>query len=396
MQNPFIKIGEQSRISPSTPILDSNPRQRAWIEVDPQAISFNTKQIKDHLKGKSLLMAVVKADGYGHGAATVAKAAIEGGADSLGIATLQEGIELREAKVRCPILVLGNLVDAIELKTCLKWALMPTLSNIQEAYICEEIAQQNKQIFYVQVKIDTGMTRLGCELKEAKTLINFINNSQNLMLRGIYSHLALGDKENNDNSLDFTSLQKERFDSIVKTIAANEIDLHLANSAGTLRDSNLHYDMVRVGIAIYGYNPIKNQEKNLILKPALAVKARVTLIRDVYQGIGVSYGHKFITQRASRLAVISIGYADGIQRTLSGKISVLFRGQLLPQVGAITMDQMMIDITDAPDITVGAIITLLGKDGDSSVSAEDWASLSGSITWEILCGFKHRLPRVVI
>lgn len=172
--------------------------------------------------------------------------------------------------------------------------------------------------------------------------------------------------------------------------------MHLANSAGTLRDKDLHFDMVRVGLALYGYSPFSKFKNNFSLEPALAVRARVTLVRDVPSNTGVSYGHTFKTNRPSRLAVVGIGYADGISRSLSGKISVLIDGNFYPQVGSITMDQLVIDLTDRPDVPVGSVVTLLGVDGHSAITPYQWSEATGSIPWEILCGFKYRLPRVVI
>ena len=378
------------------PFTSTNQRNRAWLEVNHKNIELNTCKVKEILAKGCLLMAVVKADGYGHGAVTVAKAAIKGGANQLGVATLQEGIELREAGIKYPILVLGNLIDIEELKVCLHWNLMPTLSDTREANLCEEIAKNKNQVFAVHLKFDTGMSRLGCSTKEAPRLINFVANARHLDLVGLYSHLALADKEESKNSKSFTNKQIEEFRKIILKAPNNSICFHLANSAGTLLNKKIHYDMVRIGLAIYGYSPLKDRNNILKLKPALTVKAKITLIRDVAKGVGVSYGHEFITKRPSRLAVVSIGYADGINRSLSGKISVICNGQLFPQVGAITMDQMLIDITNSAGIEIGNVVTLLGNEGEQEVSANEWAALSGLIPWEILCGFKHRLPRVVI
>ena len=370
-------------------------RQRAWIEVEPSSIETNARILSKFIPENCLLMAVVKADGYGHGAATVAHAALRGGADNLGVATLQEGLDLRRSAVDCPILVLGNLTKAEELRACLDWDLMPTISSLREALLCQKIAESNGLQISVHLKVDTGMTRLGCDLKDALALIKTVHDFGNVELDGVYSHLALAD----DESSPVTELQQQRFQHLVGKLndCGYDFCFHLANSAGTLRDINLHYDMVRVGLALYGYSPINQDlENDLGLKPALSVKARVTLVRDVPEGVGVSYGHRFITKRPSRLAVVGIGYADGVNRALSGKISVLSNNKFLPQVGSITMDQLVLDATDHPDVVVGSIVTLLGKDGNSCITPKQWTDWCGSIPWEVLCGFKHRLPRIVI
>mgnify|MGYP001441293085 CR=1 FL=1 len=372
----------------------TDPKQRAWIEINPSAITANAKAIKKIISEDCLLMAVVKADGYGHGAKTVAGASLEGGADYLGVATLKEGIDLRRAGFKCPVLILSNLINFEEFELCLNWNLQPTLSTYEQALLCHKVTQTVGKIFSVHLKIDTGMTRLGCDLSEAFEIIHRIENLPKVSLAGIYSHLATADIEKSH----FTQLQKDRFDELLSIIHRNNncYCYHLANSAATLISPSYHYNMVRVGLALYGYSPKEALNGKLILKPALSVKAKISLVRDVKTGVGVSYGHSYRTTRPSRLAVIGIGYADGISRSLSGKISVIVNGKLIPQVGAITMDQMIVDITDVPNVHSGTIVTLLGQDKDLNISAHDWSQKTNTVPWEILCGFKNRLPRIVI
>ena len=379
-------------------VMNPDPRSRAWVEVDSKVIESNARVLKKFIGEDCLFMAVVKADGYGHGSETVAKAALIGGADCLGVATLEEGIQLRNAGLKCQILILGNLINSEELYSSFCWDLIPTISGIREAIICNNIAENNHKKFIIHLKVDTGMTRLGCDCNQAKELISKIDCLKNISLEGIYSHLAIADKDlENNNQLSFTQIQLNRFEKVLKDLDNRNKPLcrHLANSAGTLSDSRLHFDMVRVGLSLYGYFPSRKFESDLNLIPALKVKARVTLIRDVEKGIGVGYGHFFKTQRKSKLAVVAIGYADGVSRTLSGQISALVDGVLVPQVGAIAMDQMVFDITDKPDIKTGQVLTLLGSDGGLCISPQRWCDLSGSIPWEVLCSFRNRLPRVV-
>ena len=177
---------------------------------------------------------------------------------------------------------------------------------------------------------------------------------------------------------------------------SNEIKIHLANSAGMLLNKDFHFDMVRVGLSMYGYSPLSKIDKNLLLQPALFLKAKVAFIRIIDQGVSVSYGGKFVSNRKTKLAVLSIGYADGVPRNLSGKINVIHNNKFYPQVGSITMDQMMVDITDSNEIKVGSTMVLLGSDGDKTVSPLEWARKSNTIPWEILCSFKNRLPKVEV
>ena len=377
----------------------SDPCSRAWVEVDSKAIENNARFLKNFIGEECLLMAVVKADGYGHGAETVAKAALIGGANSLGVATLEEGIQLRNAGLTCQILILGNLINSEELYASFCWDLIPTISGIREAIICNNIAKKNHKKFVIHLKIDTGMTRLGCDCNQVEELLSKIDYLEYISLKGIYSHLAIADLDQGENpSKNFTQIQLNRFKKVLNDLDKRNISIcrHLANSAGTLSDNDLHFDMVRVGLSLYGYFPVNNFESDLNLTPALKVKARVTLIRNVEKGIGVGYGHFFKTKRKSKLAVVAIGYADGVSRALSGKISASINGILVPQVGAIAMDQMVFDITDNPDIKIGQVLTLLGKDGEVFLSPQNWCDLSGSIPWEVLCSFRNRLPRVVI
>ena len=372
-----------------------SPRQRAWVEVSPTAIEANCRLLCRQLAPGCQLMAVVKADGYGHGAVTVATAALRGGASSLGVATLQEGLELRDAGIEAPVLILSALPNSEDLRHCLERRLMPTLSSLDEAHTAAAVAAgRGTERFPVQLKLDTGMARLGGQWQKGAQLVQSIRALPQLDLVGLYSHLACADEPEDQ----FTHVQLQRFGSVIEALpdGGRGLCCHLANSAGTLQDPRFHLDMVRVGLALYGQSPADHLGQDLALQPALAVKARVSLIREVPSGSGVSYGHRFVTSRPSRLAVIAIGYADGVVRALSGRIDVLHRGRRLPQVGNITMDQIIVDATDVEDLTVGDSVTLLGLDGGDRISPQDWSTRCGSIPWEILCGFKHRLPRVEI
>jgi len=378
--------------------------QRAWIEVSGKAIEKNVRQLKSRLKNNSEFMAVVKADGYGHDAKVVSEYAIKGGASQLGVATLNEGIKLRSFGINVPILVLGNLYTKKDLLTCFRNDLMPTISSIRECLICNNIGKSYGLKFSLHLKVDTGMSRLGFEFDQFIQQFNNIKSFENIFIKGIYSHLASADENNALDPTSSTQLQRKRFQELLKIInidKKNKIKIHLANSAGMLLGSDFHFDMVRVGLSMYGYNPLTTRNKSiknkmLRLKPALFLKAKVTFVRNIEKGIGVSYGNNFVSRRKTKLAVLSIGYADGIIRNLSGKINLIHNKNLYPQVGSITMDQMMVDITDSNDITVGSTMLLLGSEGGETISPIDWADKCNSIPWEILCSFKNRLPRVQV
>jgi alanine racemase len=371
-------------------------RQRAWVEVDTAAISRNARSIQRLIGERTSLMAVVKADGYGHGAVAVARAALQGGAASLGVATLAEGVELRQEGIQAPVLVLGNLTQVEELRSCLRWQLMPTISSMREALLCQNLASGSGRTMPLQLKLDTGMARLGADWHEGPRLVASLRELDAIELAGLYSHLASADLPANDDD-GLTHLQQQRFEQVLTSLRAQGLAAgcrHLANSAGTLRHRQHHFDMVRVGLALYGHSPATHLAERVPLEPAMQVHARVTLIRFVPAGVGVSYGHRYRTTAPTRLAVLAIGYADGVPRQLSNRMEVIFQGKRLPQVGAITMDQLVIDATAAPDLDIGGVVTVLGSQGQEQITPADWSSRCDTIPWEVLCGFKRRLPRL--
>ena len=372
-------------------------KQRAWIEVKGKAIETNVRQLRSKLSKNCQFMAVVKADGYGHDAKLVSEYAIRGGASQLGVATLNEGIKLRSSGVKKPILILGNLYTKRDLNICFKNHLMPTISSIKECLICNNIGKHFGLKFPLHLKVDTGMSRLGFESNKFVQQFEKIKSFENILIEGIYSHLASADEANALDPKSITQLQRLKFNELLKQINLdrnNEIKIHFANSAGMLINKDFHFHMVRVGLAMYGYSPLEKIDKNLSLKPALSLKVKVAFIRTIDKGVSVSYGGKFVSHRKTKLAVLSIGYADGVPRNLSGKIDVIHNNKFYPQVGSITMDQMMVDITDSNEIKVGSTMVLLGSDGDKTISPLEWAIKSNTIPWEILCSFKNRLPKV--
>jgi alanine racemase len=378
---------------------DIDPKQRAWIEVKGKALETNVRQLRTKLSKNCQFMAVVKADGYGHDAKVVSDFAIKGGASQLGVATLKEGIKLRSFGVKKPILILGNLYTKRDLIISFKNDLMPTISSIRECLICNNIGKHYGLKFSLHLKVDTGMSRLGFESDKFVQQFEKIKSFENISIKGIYSHLSCADEENALDSQSFTQLQRLKFNKLLKQINLdknNQIKIHLANSAGMLLNKDFHFHMVRVGLSMYGYSPLAKIDTKLSLKPALLLKVKVAFIRTIDKGVRVSYGGKFVSTRKTNLAVLSIGYADGVPRNLSGKINVIHNNKFYPQVGSITMDQMMVDITDSSEIKVGSTMVLLGSDGDKTISLLDWARESNTIPWEILCSFKNRLPKVQV
>jgi alanine racemase len=366
---------------------------RAWVEIDLSAIKHNVSQLKRLLSPQTELMAIVKADAYGHGAIGVSQAALQAGANWLGVATIPEGIQLRNAGITAPILILGATNSTDEIRAIAEYRLQPTICTPKQALVFHEILQKLSSQIAVHLKIDTGMSRLGADWQSAKEFVQLVASLPELEIESVYSHLATAD------DLDRTILnaQKRRFTTVIETLQDVGIyprRLHFANTAGMLTDPDLHYDIVRPGLGIYGLYPAPHLKDEIDLQPAMQVKARISQVKEISAGTGVSYGYSFIAPTDMKVATVAIGYADGVPRGLSNRIKVVVHGQAVAQVGTITMDQCLIDVTHIPDASVGDPVTILGK--EDRTTADDWAKILGTISWEILCGFKHRLPRLYV
>ncbi len=384
-----------------TPALSTMRCCRAWVEINLSALADNVRSLKALLPTNTELMSVVKADAYGHGAVTVAQTVLSAGANWLGVATVPEGIELRQAGIDAPILVMGAVNDPQEVRAIAHWQLQPTIVNLKQALIFSQTLadlDQNRDLRFqrslpVHLKLDTGMSRLGFSWQQAVELAQFVQQLPPLEAVSVYSHLATAD----DPDPTVMRLQHRRFESAIAALRRENLlpaQLHFANSAATLADASLHYDLVRVGLATYGLYPAPHLQSVVDLKPVLEVKARITHIKDIEAGTGVSYSHRFIAKEPMRIAIAGIGYADGVPRLLSNQMQAGLHNQKISQIGAITMDQMVFDVSGVEGVQEGDVVTLLGQSGEHRFTADQWAEMAQTISWEILCGFKHRLPRI--
>ncbi|XGV88637.1 MAG: alanine racemase [Limnothrix sp. BL-A-16] len=375
-------------------------RERAWVEIDLAALRHNVRHLKTWVGDRVELLAVVKADAYGHGAATIARSALAAGAQWLAVATIEEGGQLREANIDAPILVLGAAHTADQIKALLHWKLQPTLCTLQQSFTFAEVLKSLGRSLPVHLNIDTGMARLGTRWTEAADWAQWVAQAPSLHLASLYSHFATADEP--DPTV--MRLQYQRFQEFLQDFSQRARSsgltlpkIHMANSAALLADQAYHFDWVRAGLALYGLAPAPHLAGILPLQPVMSIRARITQLKTIEPGEGVSYGHRYVAQRPTRVAVVGIGYADGVPRNLSNQMQVLIRGRSVPQIGSITMDQLMLDVTDFPgDLMPGEVVTLLGEDAGQQIRAEDWADRLGTISWEILCGFKHRLPRITV
>ncbi|MGY2795371.1 alanine racemase [Thermostichus sp. MS-CIW-36] len=366
---------------------------RAWVEIDAAQLRENLRLLQRRLGSNVEIWAVVKANAYGHGAQLVAPVAVAAGAKGLCVATLAEGIELRQTGLQAPVLVLGALNTWAELQQAMAARLEVSLTCTDQIPLMRQVARWAGRPVPVHVNVDTGMTRLGIPWKEAAAVWGQICRIPELEGCSLFSHLATADEPHSP----VMEQQHARFAQVVEQIrqAGDPLPaLHLDNSAAAL--AHLHYSRVRLGLALYGLSPAPHLQLPG-LQPILRLKARLTHIQTVPAQTGVSYGHRYITSRPSRIATLAIGYADGIPRRLSGWLRGWVRGGLIQQVGTITMDQCMWDVTERPDIQVGDVVELLGPNlVNVGLSVQDWADQLGTIPYELLCGLSARLPRVLV
>jgi alanine racemase len=368
--------------------------RETWAEVSLDAIDHNVKAFKAGLQDSCRFMAVVKADGYGHGAIQVAKAALEAGADWLGVAFLDEAVQLRAAGIDCPILVLGYTPPA-SVEAAVKHRIAVTVSADD---VLEEVmaaAERHRQHACVHLKVDTGMTRLGVTDREtALGLARKAASSPWVRLEGIFTHFASADSPDET----YTRKQFRTFLSYIEYLERHGVRVpvkHCCNSAATLRFPEMHLDMVRVGISLYGLQPFSGPMPGLPeLQPAMRWKTRIAALKQVPPQQPISYGCTYRPERPSLIATIPAGYADGLSRGLSNRGSVMVGGRKVPIVGRVCMDQTMLDVSAIPDVRVGDEVLLFGRTEESCLPVEETASLLDTINYEIVCLVGKRVPRV--
>ena len=360
-----------------------NTKRDAWVEINLGNIENNILEFKK-ITGDKKILAVVKADSYGCGSVMISPILLASGVDMLGVASIDEGMQLREAKFNCPILVLGAApVWSFDYATQHNIELSVFTKEHIEA--CKIAYQKTKIKPKVHVKIDTGMNRIGIPYNQAEEFIKEIQNYDFINLKGIFTHFACAEDKVE------TEKQIEKWNSVVENIDTKGLLLHIHNTAGVISKFNIKSNMVRIGIGLYGYNPDLQDEINntLNLKPVMGLKGRITNIHTMQKGDGVSYSHTFMAKEDMKVATIPIGYADGVSRKLSNKIYGFLNGQKVKQIGNITMDQMMFDITGI-EAKNGDIIELL----NDKITIDDWARLLDTINYELMCRLKVRLSRV--
>lgn len=366
---------------------------RVEAEIDLSAIEQNIFNVKKLLKPETKLMIVIKADGYGHGAFPVAKV-LDPVADAYGVAILEEGLTLRRIGIKKPILILGFTPEQ-QYQEMVEKDIMTAVFTYDMAEGIAEEAKRQKKTAKIHIKIDTGMGRIGFQPSEASiATIKRISALENLQIDGIFTHFAKADEKDKT----YFEEQFAKYQWVCRRLSEEGVEIpvhHVANSASIMELPKAQLDMVRSGIITYGLYPSDEVDASLLaLHPAMSMRATVSFVKQVPAGSGIGYGISYITKSPARIATVPVGYADGYSRALSNRGFVLIHGKRAPIVGRICMDQFMVDVTHIPDVCVGDVVTLLGKDGNAEISAEELSAWAGSFNYELICDVSKRVPRV--
>ena len=382
--------------------MQDHPLERAaWVEIDTKALRANMKEIRERVGYDRQVCAVVKADAYGHGAVEVAKLELQSGANRLAVATVDEGVKLRKAGIKAPILMLAEPpISAIPL--LLEYDITPTVTTIDFALSLGEMADAAGRCHPFHLKVNTGMNRIGVLDSEVVEFLKAISFHRGLELQGTFTHFATADES---ETWDFKK-QLDRFRKVIESMRQADFDpgiVHCANSACIVRYPETYFDMVRPGIILYGLHPSKVTYGAIDLQPAMSVQCEVTHVKTPARGEGVSYGLKYRSPSGVQVATLPIGYADGLRRSLSGWMMVLHEGQRLPQVGTICMDQCMIEVDPLRDVRkhikpvhIGDRVTIVGCNGGDELTLDMMANAAGTINYELACAFGMRMPKVYI
>lgn len=367
---------------------------RCWAEISLSAIGHNIEEVRKRLAPGVRLLAVIKADAYGHGAVRVGKY-LEDRVNYFAVATLEEAVELRENGIRLPILILGYTSPS-QYEDLVAFDITQTIYSRETAELLDrEAANQGKKAG-IHIALDTGMTRIGFQVTEEDAdVIAAIGRLPHLKMEGLFTHFACADQKDKT----YCSGQLEKFNRMVRMLEERKVEIplkHVCNSAGIMEFDDFRYDMVRSGIVTYGLYPSEEVRKErLDLIPALEWKSRVIHVKEVGNGLGVSYGATYVTHEGrTRIATVSAGYADGYPRALSSKGRVLIHGQYAPILGRVCMDQFMVDVSRIPDVRVEDVVTLVGRDGENSISIEEIADPAARFNYEMACGISRRVTRV--
>lgn len=369
---------------------------RVCAGIDLDALKYNVDGIKRCKAESAMLMGVIKADAYGHGAKVFAHELDRMGFDWFAVATADEGIELRRDGIEQPILVLGYSCEA-QYPDMVQWEITPTIYSLDMAKAFDAAAEKAGKVANIHIKIDTGMSRIGfLPGEESLDEIEKIHGLRHLRIQGMFTHFACADMRDKTH----VGHQIEKFRQMIDGVRQRGIPVeifHCSNSASIMELPSEHMNLVRAGIILYGLYPSHEmEEERLPLKPVMSLYSHVVHVKEVPEGVTVGYGATYVTRRPTRIGTIPVGYADGYPRILSNRASVLIRGRRAPIIGRVCMDQFMVDVTDMPEVSVGDVVTLIGRDGEETLSVEEISEMAGSFNYEFVCDVSRRVPRVYI
>jgi len=364
------------------------------LEVDLDAIAFNVRNIKRRVGEGVELMAVVKADAYGHGAYPVARVALENGAGSLGVAILEEGVELREKGIKAPIVNLFPEPPERAEKV-VKYDLEQVITDLKLAEVLSREAERQRKFCNVYIEMDTGLGRYGVPPEHTRELVKMIKGLPHIRLKGIFSQFSTADRKRKDFALKQLKVFKDTL--LELRSLSNHIPIKsIANSGAVLDIPQSYFNHVRVGHLLYGLYPSLETSRSIQVKPAMSLKSRVVFLKEVEKGTPISYGKTYITSKKARIATIPLGYADGYSRLLSNKGEVLIKGKRARVAGQVCMDAFMVDVTHIPDVKVGDEVVVMGKQGEEEITAHHLAGWANTSTYEIMTRMGKRLPIVYI
>lgn len=371
-------------------------KMRTWAEINLDNFKNNIEVIKKHIGNEKMLMAVIKANAYGHGVTRIAIEAVNAGCDYLAVACIDEAIQIRKADIDIPVLILSHISED-GIPDLIDYNIIPTVFNKEMPEKISDYARKINKTVKVHIKLDTGMTRLGFDASKVNETVEdilYINNLDGIEIEGIFTHFADADNEGGT----FTEEQYLKYKNIVNELEKRGLDIpvkHTCNSAGIISKKDMHLNMVRAGIILYGYYPEKYLENIMPgILPVLEIKSSVFQIKEVEEDITVGYGRTYKTENKKKIGVIPIGYADGYSRLLSNKFYVLVCGKKVNIIGRICMDQLMVDLTEIDNVCEGTVVTIIGKDGENSITAQDIANELKTISYEVLCDIGRRIPRI--
>lgn len=367
---------------------------RAYALINVDNIRYNIKTVKALNKPDMKVLAVIKADAYGHGAVTLAKR-IADLADYFGVATVDEAIELRQSGVTHPILIIGYTASD-DYGKLVDYDISQAIYSLEDARRLSEVAKSRNKTARVHIKVDTGMSRIGFQVtKKDADEAAAIALLPGIYVEGIFTHYAKADEVDKTYAL----AQKNEFKSFITMLKERGVDpclKHIDNSAGAMELDDDEFDMMRLGIVMYGLYPSEEIDKSVVIKPAMSLIAHVAHVKTIEKGRGVSYGWTYITDRTTKVATVTIGYADGYPRAQSNMGRVIINGRYAPVIGRVCMDQIMVDVTDIPDVAVKDEVILIGSSGDLNISVEEVAGPAASFNYELVCNVARRVPRIFV